>query len=154
MQQSCVTRQISGSGVSGMFIEKPNIAPLEQATQRLEEGLKRYLSDTSDDQIRDGLIQRFKFTYEQAHKALKRYLKFASANPEIIDQMTFQDVIRTGNEQHLLLGEWPDWRGYRELRAKTSHTDSEEMALVIVANIPRFLEEVIYLRDTLQERLA
>nr|WP_267885094.1 nucleotidyltransferase substrate binding protein [Kingella kingae] len=40
---------------------------------RLQEGWQRYLQDTSDTQIRDGLIQRFEFTYEISHKILKRY---------------------------------------------------------------------------------
>lgn len=48
----------------GMYDDRPDIAPLERAVQRLEEGLERYEHDTSDLQIRDGLIQRFEFTYE------------------------------------------------------------------------------------------
>ena len=46
--------------------------------------------------------------------------------------MTFQDLIRTANEQGLLLGEWPDWRGYRDLRGATSHTYNEDVALEVV----------------------
>ena len=38
------------------------IQPLTNAVIRLQEGWQRYLQDTSDTQIRDGLIQRFKFT--------------------------------------------------------------------------------------------
>ena len=56
------------------------IGPLDRAIQRLEEGLARYRTDTSDTQIRDGLVQRFKFTYELGHKVLKRYLEYPS-NP-------------------------------------------------------------------------
>ena len=130
------------------------IGPLDRAIQRLEEGLARYRTDTSDTQIRDGLVQRFKFTYELGHKVLKRYLEYASANPEQIDTMTFPDLIRTGNEQGLLLGEWPEWRGFRDMRGKTSHTYNEDVALEVVGGIPRFLEEAIYLRDKLREHLA
>ena len=133
---------------------KPEIAPLERAIQRLEEGLARYEADTSDIQIRDGLIQRFEFTYELGHKVLKRYLEYTAANPEQFDEMTFQDLIRTANEQGLLLGEWLDWRGYRDLRGATSHTYNEDVALEVVEGIPRFIEEVTYLRDRLRERLA
>ena len=50
----------------------PDITPLERAIQRLDEGLERYRNDTSDLQIRDGLIQRFEFTYELSCKTLKR----------------------------------------------------------------------------------
>ena len=88
------------------------------------------------------------------HKVLKRYLEYTAANPEQFDEMTFQDLIRTGNEQGLLLGEWPDWRGYRDLRGATSHTYNEDVALEVVEGIPRFIEEVTYLRDRLRERLA
>lgn len=133
---------------------KPGIAPFERAIERLEEGLARYESDTTDTQIRDGLVQRFEFTYELGHKVLKRYLEYASANPSEFDKMTFQDLIRTGNEQDILLGEWPDWRIFREMRGKTSHTYNEDVAMEVVTGIPRFLEEAVYLRDKLRERLA
>ena len=133
---------------------KPEIAPFERAIQRLEEGLERYLSDTSDTQIRDGLVQRFEFTYELGHKVLKRYLQYASANPEQFDEMTFQDLIRTANEQGLLLGDWPDWRDFRAMRGKTSHTYNEDVALDVVMDIPGFIEEATFLRDKLRERLA
>ena len=137
-----------------MSISKPDIAPFERAIRRLQDGLARYRADESDTQIRDGLIQRFEFTYELGHKVLKRYLEYASANPEQFDEMTFQDLIRTGNEQGLLLGEWPNWRDFREMRAKTSHTYNENVALDVVAGIPRFIEEASYLRDRLRQRLT
>ena len=136
-----------------MSNDKPGIEPFERAIQRLEEGLARYQADTSDTQLRDGLVQRFEFTYELGHKVLKRYLEFASANPDLFDEMTFQDLIRTGNEQGLLLGDWPDWRSFREMRGKTSHTYNEDVAIEVVSFIPRFVEEAIYLRDKLRERL-
>ncbi len=130
------------------------IGPFERAIQRLEEGLARYHTDTSDTQIRDGLVKRFEFTYEFGHRVLKRYLESASANPEQFDTMAFPDLIRMGNEQSLLLGDWPDWRGFREMRGKTSHTYNEAIALEVVGGIPRFLEEAVHLRDKLQERLG
>lgn len=137
-----------------MSSSKPGINPFGRSIQRLEEGLARYQLDISDVQIRDGLIQRFEFTYEQGHTILKRYLRFASASPQQFDEMTFQDLIRTGNEQGLLLGEWVDWRRYREMRSRTSHTYNEDAALEVVEGIPHFLEEAIYLHKQLQERLS
>ena len=65
--------------------------------------------------------------------------------------MRFQDLIRTANEQDLLLGSWPDWRTYRDMRARTSNTYSEEVALDVVAGIPRFLEEASHLAKRLAE---
>lgn len=122
------------------------------AIVRLREGLVRYDSDTTDMQIRDGLIQRFEFTYEIAHKMLKRYLEISGPTPEIYDEMSFSELIRSGNEQGLLLGAWPEWRMYRMMRAKTSHTYDEMLALEVVAQIPQFLRESEYLLAHLQAR--
>ena len=133
---------------------KPDIQPLENAIRRLEEALTAYQADIGNDIIRDGLVQRFEFTYELSHKMLKRYLEYAAATPELLDQMSFQDLIRTGSEQGLLLGDWPRWRGYRDMRSRTSHTYDEGVALTVVAGIPAFLEEARYLRDRLRDRLA
>ena len=137
-----------------MLNDKPSIALLERDVERLEEGLVRYQANTSDTQIRDALIQRFEFTYEQGHKILERYLEYASANPTLFDEMTFQELIRTANEQGLLLGTWSEWRGYRDMRARTSHTYNEDVSLEVVDGIPHFIEEAIYLRNRLRERLV
>lgn len=130
-----------------------DITPLKNVFFRLEEGLTRYQSDITDLQIRDGLIQRFEFTYELSHKMLKRYLEATAANPEEFDTMTFQDLIRTGNEKGLLLGDWTDWRRYRDMRSRTSHTYDEETALQVVAGIPAFLAEAAFLVQSLQKQL-
>ena len=67
--------------------------------------------------------------------------------------MSFQDLIRTANQQGLLLGDWPSWHRYRDLRARTSHTYREETAQEVVAVIPAFLMEAEHLRDQMQARL-
>jgi nucleotidyltransferase substrate binding protein (TIGR01987 family) len=131
-----------------------DLTPLRRAIERLSEGWVRYERDISDVQIRDGLIQRFEFTYEISHKMLKRFLEISSPTPAHYDEMMFQDVIRSGNEQGLLLGAWPAWRRYREMRAITSHTYDEDIALKVVAGIPAFLEEARYLHDQIKVRLA
>ena len=133
---------------------KLDISALEKAIRRLQEGLTRYQRDITDTQIRDGLIQRFEFTYEISHKMIKRYLESASATPEQYDAMPFADLIRSANEQSLLRGDWPKWRQYREMRSKTSHTYDEAVALDVVAGIPGFLQEAIELRDRLEARLS
>lgn len=131
-----------------------DISSLENAVTRLSEGLARYQRDTKDEQIRDGLIQRFEFTYELSHKMLKRYLEANAASPEQFDAMPFADLIRTGNEQGLLRGTWPNWRTYRDMRSKTSHTYDVAKALQVVAAIPDFLAEAEFLRDQLRQRVG
>ncbi len=127
-----------------------NTTFLQNAVLRLEEGLARYTLDESDSQIRDGLIQRFEFSYELSHKTLKRYLAQASANPSELDAMPFADLIRTANEHGLLAGDWPAWRVYRDMRNKTSHTYDESVALEVVRGIPAFLHEAKALLAALQ----
>ncbi|PJG83032.1 nucleotidyltransferase substrate binding protein [Caviibacterium pharyngocola] len=130
-----------------------DITPLNNAIFRLEEGLIRYESDISDLQIRDGLIQRFEFTYELSHKMLKRYLESIVPNPQELDTMTFQDLIRTGNEFGLLQGNWTNWKQYRDMRSRTSHTYDEATAIAVVAGIPAFLTEAQFLQEQLASRL-
>ena len=127
---------------------------LESAIVRLEEALRVYQQDPSQSLIRDGMIQRFEFTFEISRKLLKRYLEENSTSTENFDETSFADLIRVGNEHGLLLGNWPRWRTYRDIRAKTSHTYNEAIALDVVAGIPGFLEEARYLRDQLERRQA
>ena len=131
-----------------------DLSPLTKAIQRLDEGMVRYLLDIHDIQIRDGLIQRFEFTYELSHKMLKRYMEASSPTPGEFDGADFNYLIRSANEQGLLLGDWAQWKQYRDMRAKTSHTYDEEVSLVVVAGIPAFQKEAHFLHDQLQARLA
>lgn len=131
-----------------------DISSFTKALSKLEAGLARFEQDTSDEQIRDGLIQRFEFTYELSHKILKRYLEQGAATPEEFDSASFQYLIRSGNEKGLLRGDWPVWRTYREMRGKTSHTYDEEVAKAVTEKIPVFLAEVKYLHSELVRRLA
>ncbi|MBT8420830.1 MAG: nucleotidyltransferase substrate binding protein [Gammaproteobacteria bacterium] len=129
-----------------------DLTPLKNAIARLDEGLVRYQQDTTDAQIRDGLIQRFEFTYESGHKMLKRYLQITSPTPEEYDRMAFADLIRSANEHGLLRGNWSVWRGYREMRARTSHTYDEKIAISVVSSIPDFLAEARFLCHQLEQR--
>lgn len=133
---------------------KLSIEPLSKAIERLSEGLERYLQDVSDIQIRDGLVQRFEFTYELSHKMLKRYLEANAPNPTEFDQMPFADLIRSGNEQGLLSRDWTVWKKFREMRGSTSHAYDESIALSVVSGIPDFLHEAKYLLQQLQARAS
>nr|VFJ67114.1 MAG: Nucleotidyltransferase substrate binding protein like [Candidatus Kentron sp. FW] len=62
--------------------EQLDPTPQGNAITRLGEGLTRYQQDTADDRIRDGLIQRFEFTYESCHGMLNRYLRLISPTPK------------------------------------------------------------------------
>lgn len=72
-----------------------DIAPLANVIDRLQEGLARHRSEPADDQLRDGLIQRFAFTYELRHRMLRRFIRRTAASPDEVDRMSFQDLIPT-----------------------------------------------------------
>jgi nucleotidyltransferase substrate binding protein (TIGR01987 family) len=131
-----------------------DITSLGNAVRRFREGLARYEREPADEQIRDGLIQRFEFTYELTHKMLKRYLKETAASPDEIERMPFADLVRSGNAQGLLRSDWPVWRRFREMRARTSHTYDAKVASQVASAIPGFLEEAEHFYAELQRRLA
>ena len=118
-----------------------DFTPLRNAVTRLDEGLKRHLSEPNDLQIRDGLIQRFEFTYDLSHKSLRRAVEARAPHPDEVDQMSFPTLVRTGYEQGLVAGGWDAWQRYRELRNITSHTYDEIKAKEVAAAIPEFLVE-------------
>lgn len=118
-----------------------DFTPLDRAVARLREGLARFAQDESDTQIRDGLIQRFEFTYDLSHKMLRRVIEAGAANPEDVDRMTFPTLIRTAAEQGLTGADWAQWRTWREMRNITSHTYHEGKARQVAAAIPAFLAQ-------------
>ncbi len=128
------------------------IASLTSSLQVMNAEETALLDDPVQDVIQAGVIQNFEFTYELAHKMLKRYLETASANPTRIEEMDFPELIRTGAEQGLLQNSWDIWKEYRTARGTTSHTYNEEKAQEVLAVIPQFLTEARYLLRQLQQR--
>ena len=54
-----------------------------RASQRLAEALAEYASSPSSTVLRDGVIQRFEFTFELAWKSLKAYMEDQGATGEL-----------------------------------------------------------------------
>ncbi|HEX7634242.1 MAG TPA: HI0074 family nucleotidyltransferase substrate-binding subunit [Noviherbaspirillum sp.] len=130
-----------------------DLTSFEKALLRLEEALRAYEGAPNNTLYRDATIHRFEFTYEVAHKMLKRYLEMTVPNPAAIDEMAFADMIRTGSEQGLLRSGWDKWKDYRKARGATSHTYDEAKAIEIAAIIPDFLSEAQSLFAVLRKRV-
>ena len=137
-----------------------DFSPLGNAVGQLEKALHYANSDMAKadaglrEQLRNSVIQCFEFTYELSHKMLKRYLEETAASPEEIDPMSFQNIVRIGNEKGLLRSDWPRWRTYRQARTDSSHTYDEAKAEAVFAIAPDFLDEARYLFDVLSKRNA
>ena len=128
------------------------LSSFASAVERFAEGLEALRQAPDNTLYRDGVIQRFEFTYELSHKMLRRQLEMASANPDEVAKMEFQPLIRTAYEQGLVLNSWDAWREYRQCRTNTSHTYNEEKALRVMDRIPAFLEEARFLLEQLRKR--
>lgn len=132
---------------------KLELSSFEKALASLIEALAEY-DRTQSQFVKDACIQRFEYTYELAHKLLKRQLEAMSPNPSEIDQMSFPDMIRTGAERGLLANGWDEWRRFRDARNATSHAYNEKKANEVFERIPAFRDEAAFLLARLQERNA
>ena len=128
-----------------------NISALENAEKKLKEMLLRYEKESDDEAVRDSVIQRFEFTYSIALKTLRKYFIERAFVLEEVNQMSFNEMIRTASQLNLLSSNLEKWTVYREMRNMTSHTYDEEIALQVVSIIPDFSKEIAYLITRLKE---
>ena len=121
-----------------------------KAVERLGEGLARHNSDPADDQVRDGAIQRFEYTYNLAMKMLRRALASMEDSPGEVDRMGFAAMIRTAWERGLTSGSHPEWQEFRSDRNKTSDTYREAIAIEVMERIPAFLAEARFVLERIE----
>jgi nucleotidyltransferase substrate binding protein (TIGR01987 family) len=102
--------------------------------------------------MRDGLIQRFEFTYEMAWKTMKRYLE-VEHQEDAPDQWSRRDLYRVAAEAGLI-EDLTAWFDYMRLRNLSSHTDNRDTAARVATAIPGFADECAALIERLTERLS
>ena len=124
------------------------------AIAQLSSGLAEAQAEPRRELVRDGVIQRFEYTYELSHKFLRRFLEDTEPAPEQLRSLSFPALIRLGSERGLLLNGWDVWSGYRTARGTTSHTYDSVKAAEVFARIPAFLEDARALLDAIERRLA
>jgi nucleotidyltransferase substrate binding protein (TIGR01987 family) len=112
-----------------------DISSLRQALATLDEALAARAIAPGDKFIRDACIQRFEYSYELAHKMLRRYL---AASEPAVHEMSFPSLIRLGYERGLLAQSWDVWTQFRDARNATSHAYDEAKANEVVEKIPSF----------------
>lgn len=133
-------------------MESIDLTTFSNAIKSLIEILNRYERESSDLAIRDAAIQRFEYTYSLSLKMIKRFFKISAFEKENIDGMTFNEMVRTANRMGLLKSNLEQWSKYREIRNMTSHTYDEEIAQKVVALIPDFKDEAVFLLNKLEEK--
>jgi len=124
--------------------------PIEQLARGLEEAR----AEPGREVVRDGVIQRFEYTYELSHKFLRRFLEETEPAPEQLKEMSFPALIRLGSERGLLQNGWDVWNRYREACGTTSHAYDGAKAAEVFARVPSFLEDARALLESIERRLA
>jgi len=130
-----------------------DLSSLKKPINALNRALNEYDKNPSEF-VKDSCIQRFEFTYELSHKFIKRYLEITEANPDEIEEMSFQQLIRRATEKGLLLSDLEVWKDYREIRIQANQACGENIAVKVFEAIPDFLKEAEYLYERLGERDA
>jgi len=100
------------------------------ALQRLTEAVVELKKSGASDVVRDGVIQRFEFTYELAWKTTKEYLEDIG----IMDKNSPKSVIKEAYAQKLILNE-QNWLLMIDDRNKTAHVYNEQLAQDIARRI-------------------
>ncbi|MHC1759601.1 MAG: nucleotidyltransferase substrate binding protein [Negativicutes bacterium] len=85
--------------------------------------------------LRDGVIQRFEFTFELAWKTLKRYLE--EYGLEKVDGLNNRNFFRLAFEQGLL-NDPEDWFHYLKMRNQSSHIYDEAKAALVFSAERKF----------------
>ncbi len=114
-----------------------NLESLEKAILQLESGIAQSLENPENELLRDGVIQRFKYTMDLSWKMIQRYLKHVAQVEESgirTKKDLFREAARLG-----LLSKVEDWFGYDEARNETSHTYDENIAQAVFFEATRFL---------------
>ena len=129
-----------------------DLSSFTKAIDALKRGLKRATAAPSDEELRDGCIQRFEFTYELAIKMLTRYLEASSSSSADIDKLEFKDMMRVAAEKGLIASPQV-WFTFRHARNLTSHTYDQSTAAEVFSGIAAFLKEVEALYAELKSRV-
>lgn len=134
-----------------------DLTPFESAIGQLEKSFD-YLHSPSGredpdlrEQFRAATIQAFEYTYELAHKMIRRQLAEIVANPAELREMAFLDLMRTAADAGLIRTA-PPFKVYREMRNITSHTYNPDAAEKVVSVVDDFLHDVRFLLEELRSR--
>jgi nucleotidyltransferase substrate binding protein (TIGR01987 family) len=128
-----------------------DISSLRQALATLDEALTARAQAPEDRFIRDACIQRFEYSYELAHKMLRRYL---AASEPAVHEMSFPSLIRLGYERGILAQSWDVWTEFRDARNATSHAYDEAKASEVVKKIPDFAVAARFLAAQIEAQQA
>lgn len=119
----------------------------QKAVTRLQEGVESY--NGVDELARDGLIQRFEFTFELAWKTLKAVFE----NEGLIGLNSPRPILREAYAAGLIKEE-EIWLQMLKDRNSAAHQYSEKIAIQIVKLVQtNYLIELQHLSELISERI-
>jgi nucleotidyltransferase substrate binding protein (TIGR01987 family) len=120
----------------------------KNALSRLTEGIAKYKE--TDDLLRDGVIQRFEFTFELAWKTLKAVFE----DEGLIGLNSPKSVLREAFAAELINDD-ELWLDMLNDRNSTSHIYNEQLAIEICQNIlERYVQAFVDLLYRIEKRLG
>ena len=132
-----------------------DLRSLKQAVEALKIAFEIYdhnlLEESMPEKIvlRDGVIQRFEFTFELSWKMMKRYLE--EFGLEKVDGLNNRDLFRVGFEQGLL--DDPEaWFHYLKMRNQSSHIYDAGKAAAVFASARQFQQAAQELLNRLEAK--
>ncbi len=128
-----------------------NITSLEINCKKLKERLERYEVAPNDEAIKDALVKRFEYTYSTLLSTLKKYFSTKPFVTEKVEELNFNEMVRTANQFNLLKSNLETWTKFRAMRNMTAHSYDEATALKIIESLPEFCDEVTFLIKKLKD---
>jgi len=128
-----------------------NITSLKRALDTLEEAYREHATQPASLLMRDGVIQRFEYTYELSWKLLKRYLEEIQGLSDV-DALGRKELFRHGHESGLI-GDPLRWFGYHQAHNLTSHMYAEGIAQQVYTAARAFGADAAQLLRALESRL-
>lgn len=127
---------------------KIDATPLEKAIDAMRRGISRSTAAPEDEELRDAVIQRFKFTMDLSWKLIQRFLKDAGVPDGEI--RTKRDLFREAARLGLI--EAPERRfAYYEARNATSYAYNQEVAVRVYRQALEFFKEAPILLNQLKK---
>ena len=102
-----------------------------KAVQRLKEAVAEHQTYPENDIIRDGMIQRFEFTFELAWKASKEFL----VDQGVLDTLNFPKQILRAAYKHYMIDNEQIWLKMLDSRNSSSHIYDDRIAASIAVDI-------------------
>ena len=124
--------------------EPVKLIDLNSALDRLKEGI----NEAANDLDRDGVIQRFEFTFELVWKTIQEYAKYKG-----LEVVSPRDSFRIASDLEII--ENPEvWFDFLKDRNESTHLYDAEQAKLIFSHMPSFIIQVEKLISNISKQLS